>query len=141
MPPPIRRLLETAIYVANVRASRDWYMRVFGIKPLNPGGNDDRLCAMDLPGAQVLLIFVRGGTLQPLHLPGGTIPPHDAQGTTHFAFAIDENQLQPWREHLATLKIAIESEFKWDRGGTSLYFRDPDGHLLELITPGVWPTY
>ena len=26
-------------------------------------------------------------------------------------------------------------------GGESLYFRDPDGHLLELVTPGLWPNY
>lgn len=27
------------------------------------------------------------------------------------------------------------------RGGCSVYFRDPDGHLLELATPGVWINY
>ena len=26
-------------------------------------------------------------------------------------------------------------------GGTSLYFRDPDGHSVEIATPGVWETY
>ena len=30
---------------------------------------------------------------------------------------------------------------KWPRGGESVYFRDPDGHLLELATPGLWPGY
>lgn len=137
--PPFR-LLETAIHVASVPASRDWYARVFNIQPLNPS-HDDRLCAMNLPGAQVLLIFKRGGSTQTLTFPGGTIPPHDSQGTTHFAFAIDQSDLPAWRTHLASLHIPIESEMAWDRGGTSLYFRDPDHHLLELVTPGVWPTY
>jgi catechol 2,3-dioxygenase-like lactoylglutathione lyase family enzyme len=27
------------------------------------------------------------------------------------------------------------------RGGHSIYFRDPDGHLLELATPGLWAGY
>jgi len=134
------RLLETAIHVTDVRASRNWYARVFGIEPFNPN-HDDRLCAMNLPGAQVLLIFKRGGSTKTLTFSDGAIPPHDASGTTHFAFAIPEADLGKWRAHLASLNIPIESEMKWDRGGTSLYFRDPDGHLLELVTPGVWPTY
>lgn len=138
--PPIPRLLETAIYVADVRASRDWYARVFGLTPLNPD-HDERLCPMGLPGAQVLLIFLKGGTTDAVHLPGGTIPPHDASGRIHLAFAIDAAQLEPWRVRLATLDIRVEGEVKWDRGGTSLYFRDPDGHLVELATPGLWPTY
>ena len=25
--------------------------------------------------------------------------------------------------------------------GRSIYFRDPDGHLLELATPGLWSVY
>jgi hypothetical protein len=29
----------------------------------------------------------------------------------------------------------------WPEGSTSIYFRDPDGHLLELVTPGLWPNY
>lgn len=134
------RLLETAIHVADVRAARDWYSRVFHIQPFNPN-HDDRLCAMGLPGAQVLLIFKLGGSTNTLSFPEGVIPPHDSHGTTHFAFAIAESDLAAWRTHLASLNIAIESEMKWDRGGTSLYFRDLDGHLLELVTPGVWPTY
>lgn len=138
--PPFR-LLETAIHVADVAASRAWYGQVFGVKPLNPESNDERLSALGLPGAQVLLIFKRGGSTSTLTFPGGSIPPHDAQGTTHFAFAIAEQDLPAWRTHLSSLGIPIESEMKWERGGTSLYFRDLDGHLLELATPGVWPTY
>ncbi|MFO0859442.1 MAG: VOC family protein [Phycisphaerales bacterium] len=138
--PPFRRLLETAIHVADVRTSREWYAPVFGLRPLNPA-HDDRLCALDLPGAQVLLLFKRGGTTQPLNFPTGVIPAHDSQGNTHFAFAIDTEALEPWRAHLRAIGVVVESEMTWERGGTSVYFRDPDGHLLELATPGVWPTY
>jgi catechol 2,3-dioxygenase-like lactoylglutathione lyase family enzyme len=42
---------------------------------------------------------------------------------------------------LRTQGVAIESETHWARGGRSLYFRDPEGHLLELVTPGIWPNY
>lgn len=40
--------------------------------------------------------------------------------------------------------VALESQVHCgdDRPqGDSLYFRDPDGHLVELITPGCWPIY
>ena len=37
--------------------------------------------------------------------------------------------------------VAIEGATNWSRGGRSIYFRDPDGHLLELATPGLWTVY
>jgi catechol 2,3-dioxygenase-like lactoylglutathione lyase family enzyme len=46
-----------------------------------------------------------------------------------------------WEGRLQERGIPIESRTTWSRGGTSLYFRDPDGHLLELATPGLWETY
>jgi hypothetical protein len=29
----------------------------------------------------------------------------------------------------------------WPRGAKSVYFRDPDGNLAELISPGFWAIY
>ena len=41
------------------------------------------------------------------------------------------------------LRAALRSKARtsWSRGGRSIYFRDPDGHLLELATPGLWAVY
>lgn len=97
--------------------------------------------AYDVAGRGVLLLFVRGGTLEPVETPGGTIPPHDGSGPFHVAFAIHETQLAPWKAHLSVHGVPIESTTDWPRGGQSLYFRDPDGHLLELATPGLWKGY
>jgi hypothetical protein len=36
-------------------------------------------------------------------------------------------------------KISIEKEVSWKDSARSLYFRDPAGNLVELITPGEWP--
>ena len=36
---------------------------------------------------------------------------------------------------------SLEGRTEWPRGGVSVYFRDPDGHLLELATPGLWEGY
>jgi catechol 2,3-dioxygenase-like lactoylglutathione lyase family enzyme len=89
----------------------------------------------------VLLIFRRGATDTASTFEGGSIPPHDGSGRSHFAFAVAAEDLDAWRARLDAEDIAIESEVLWDRGGRSLYFRDPDGHSVELASPGVWPIY
>jgi catechol 2,3-dioxygenase-like lactoylglutathione lyase family enzyme len=89
----------------------------------------------------VLLLFRRGSTLESLHLPGGTIPPHDGSGPIHMAFAIAAAELAAWEKRLGEHNVAIEGRTDWPRGGKSVYFRDPDNHLLELVTPGVWAIY
>jgi catechol 2,3-dioxygenase-like lactoylglutathione lyase family enzyme len=67
--------------------------------------------------------------------------PHDGDGELHIAFAISAAELPRWETWLAENRIAIEERKVWDRGGVSLYFRDPDRHLLEVATPGVWSIY
>ncbi len=76
-----------------------------------------------------------------MRLPGGTIPPHDGRGPLHIPFAIDAADLAAWEERLGSHGVAIEGRTAWPRGGQSHYIRDPDGHLLEFATPGLWATY
>ncbi len=136
--PPVSGVLETGLYVEDVARSREFYVRLFGFPVLV---EDDRLCALDVAGRGVLLLFRRGGAMETIRLPGGAIPPHDGQGQLHYAFAIPPESLDRWLERLAEAGIGVESRVEWPRGGSSLYFRDPDGHLVELATPGVWATY
>jgi catechol 2,3-dioxygenase-like lactoylglutathione lyase family enzyme len=89
----------------------------------------------------MLLLFPRGQSLETVHMRGGTIPPHDGSGPVHIAFSIAADELAAWEAHLDDAEIVIEGRTKWPRGGESVYFRDPDGHLLELATPGLWPGY
>src|SRR5712664_2537191 len=70
-----------------------------------------------------------------------TPTPHDGDGELHLAFAIASAEFSDWEAWLAEKGIAIEEKKKWDLGGWSLYFRDPDRHLLELATPGTWTVY
>ena len=67
--------------------------------------------------------------------------PHDGDGNLHVAFAIPASELEGWRGVLKEKKILIEEETHWERGGRSLYFRNPDHHLVELVTPGCWAIY
>ena len=137
-PPPITGVLETGAYVDDLARARAFYEGVLGFAPMFA---DDRLCAYPVGPASVFLLFLRGATLDPVHLPGGAIPPHDGRGSLHFAFAIAVDSLAAWRARLAEARVSIESEVAWPRGGVSLYVRDPDHHLVELATPGLWANY
>ncbi len=137
-PPAIAGVLETALYVADIDRSQEFYARVFGFQTFF---HDHRMCAMGVPGAQVLLLFRIGATDHPAPAADGMIPPHHGSGHLHLCFAIAREALDDWEAHLAREAITVESRLHWPRGSTSLYFRDPDGHSLEIATPGLWPNY
>ena len=139
------RLLETALYVADLNRSCDFYERVLGLRP-EVGANADKgnlksFRPLQIPGGQILLLFPKGFATTTAILPGGTIPSHDGNGRLHLAFAISAAEIDAWRDRLESHGVLIEGEMDWPRGGTSLYFRDPDGHLVELATPGLWSIY
>jgi catechol 2,3-dioxygenase-like lactoylglutathione lyase family enzyme len=135
--PRVSQILETSLYVDDLDCSRAFYEQIFGFVTIF---HDDRMCAMEVPGEQVLLLFRHGMTKQAAPGPnGGSIPPHHGRGALHLAFAIPFGELAAWEDHLMARDIPVESRLDWPRGGTSLYFRDPDGHSLEVATPGLWP--
>lgn len=136
--PEIRGVLETSLYVSDLERSRSFYTQLFHFPIML---EDERFCALDVCGRQVLLLFRKAAT-GALATPGGMIPQHGADGgSLHVAFAIARDDLDPWERRLAQDRITIESRVQWPRGGKSVYFRDPDGHLIELASPGLWPTY
>ena len=134
--PVVKGILETALYVSDLGVSQKFYERLFGFRPML---RDNRMCGLEVPGRQVLLLFVKDQSNAPNSVPGGTVPPHDGAGRLHLAFRIDPDQLSAWKSRLSELGIPIETEITPPQGGVSLYFRDPDDHLIELATPGLWP--
>lgn len=138
MMPKISGLLETSLYVADLDRAQRFYHDLFGFEVML---SDERMRAMRVVEGQVLLLFVRGGSDQMSAVPGGVIPPHDGAGRVHLAFAISPNDLNAWNRKLEIAGITVESIVSPPQGGVSLYFRDEDGHLIELATPGLWPNY
>jgi len=136
--PTLDGVLETALYTDDMERARTFYESVLGLKPIF---QDQRLTAYGIASRSVLLIFRRGSATQTVTMPGGTIPGHDGSGPLHVAFAIAKDELARWEAHLDARGVAIEGTTDWSRGGRSIYFRDPDGHLLELATPGLWSVY
>ena len=137
MAPRIRGIVETCINVSDIERARRFYERIFGLEAMQ---HDDRFCAFRV-ASDVLLLFRHGGSDHPTAVPGGVIPPHSTVGAGHFALAISRDEIESWRQVLADEEIQIKSETSWERGGHSTYFRDPDGNLLELVSPGVWANY
>jgi catechol 2,3-dioxygenase-like lactoylglutathione lyase family enzyme len=136
--PRLDGILETALYTDDMERARAFYEGTLGLKPIF---TDNRLTAYGVAARSVLLIFKRGSATQTVTMPGGTIPGHDGAGPLHVAFAIGKDELARWEAHLGAHGVPVEGTTDWSRGGRSIYFRDPDGHLLELATPGLWTVY
>jgi catechol-2,3-dioxygenase len=136
--PKIQRVLETALYFEDLPRAGTFYQQVLGTAPLY---QDDRLVALDAGGGTVLLLFRRGGSAAGVPLQAGHIPPHDGAGPVHVALAIPAAEVEAWETHLSASGVKVEARMAWPRGGISLYFRDPEGHSIELATPGIWQTY
>jgi catechol 2,3-dioxygenase-like lactoylglutathione lyase family enzyme len=128
-------IAETALYVDDLERAIGFYTALFGCVILR---RDERFCALRINDAQVLLLFRRGGSSRPTVLAGGTVPAHDGAGPLHVCFGIAAGELGAWEQQLQARGLAIESRVRWNGGAVSLYFHDPDGHAVELATPGVW---
>ncbi len=132
--PHINGILETSLYVENPARSAEFYRRIFGFEvidlPEDEVNDSVRLVPMRAGDRDVLLLFKKGGTRDT-----------DASGSIHIAFGIARSELPAWETWLGMQGIEIELRKTWNYGGQALYFRDPDGHLLEVVTPGVWSIY
>jgi len=133
--PQVNGILETSLYVERPTQSVEFYRRVFGFEPIDTdqeeGITDEtRLCAMRAGDRSVLLLFKKGSTADT-----------NATGAIHVAFGISRSELPAWEAWLGQQRITIEQRKTWKYGGEALYFRDPDGHLLEVATPGVWSIF
>jgi len=126
-------VLETSIYVSDLKRAIAFYERVLGLQTIDefPAG---RGAALQVgPGHSVLLVFVAEVTQR-----GGTFPPHGTTGEGHVAFRVDATEIPAWRERLRQHGVAIEKELTFDKNPPSIYFRDPDGNLLELAVSSIW---
>jgi catechol 2,3-dioxygenase-like lactoylglutathione lyase family enzyme len=131
--PKLDCLLESALYVDDPERSARFYQSLFGFEVITAA---ERVVALSIEGKQVLLLFRKGASA---HLTSP--PPHDGDGHLHLAFAIPAAEFGAWETWLAENGVVIEEKHTWQRGGRSLYFRDPDQHLVELATPGTWSIY
>jgi catechol 2,3-dioxygenase-like lactoylglutathione lyase family enzyme len=132
----LRGVLETVLYVNDLDAAERFYTGVLGLAFVSrePGRH-----VFFRSGQAMFLVFNPLTTAtQTVIINGSRLPVHGAHGQGHAAFRVHEAELPAWRERLRTAGVAIESEVSWPQGGHSIYFRDPAGNSVELVTPAVW---
>jgi glyoxylase I family protein len=111
-----------------------FYRNLLGMRLVEHGVNDDD------PDARHLIFGDadgRPGTLVTcLEYPQLEEGKVGVGSTHHFALAVDSaDELQGWRDYLVSRGVAC-TEVMERSFARSVYFRDPDGHIVELATGG-----
>jgi len=127
---PIETIVETGVYADDLVAAEAFYRDVLGLEMI--GREAGHHVFFRVGASSVLLVFNAAAALK-----GEGLPAHGAHGPGHFAFGVRDG-LEAWKERLAAHGVAVEKEMTWPRGGRSIYFRDPAGNSVEILTPGVW---
>ena len=123
------RILETCLYAENLSEAEEFYHRVLGLEAF--AKVEDRHVFFRC-GAAVFLIF------NPTMTSAEDFLAHGAVGEGHVAFHMRPDEVEGWKAHFESQGVPIESEHSWPGGGISLYFRDPAGNCLEMVTAKTW---
>jgi len=125
------KLNHTIVHSRDPRAAADWFASVFGLpkpKPFGPFldvevGNEVTLAFLDADGMEIQM--------------------------QHYAFLVSEQEFDQIFGRIQARKVKYwadpgqkqEGEINHHFGGRGVYFEDPSGHLLEIITRpyGDWP--
>ncbi|PCI08460.1 glyoxalase/bleomycin resistance/extradiol dioxygenase family protein [bacterium] len=127
-------ILETVLYANSIDEAVWFYHEVLGLDM--PAGQSNLMTLFRIDANQVLLIFDPKISDQ----PGRGVPSHGARGPGHIGLGIQLSDYQAWLDRLSEHGIAIEKEIEWERSylAKSIYFRDPSGNSVELITTDIW---
>jgi len=139
-----RKIVETCIYYSDLVKMKDFYINILGLEFVSE--EKDRHVFLKA-GQSMLLIFNPNKTLANVNVDNGSnstiqLPIHGAitpPSIIHFALEIEKQNYVNAKSVLKEKNIKVENEVTWGKGTNSIYFRDPAGNLVEIITPGSWP--
>ncbi len=126
----ITQIKENCLYVSDLDCSRYFYHQQLHF-PLISQVEGRHIFFR--AGSSILLCFLPEVTQAETKLP-----PHFAHGPQHLAFEVAAGEYAAWKKHLRSQGIEIIYEQHWKDRLYSMYFHDPDGHLLEIVPPGIW---
>jgi catechol 2,3-dioxygenase-like lactoylglutathione lyase family enzyme len=139
--PKLNGLVETALFVEDLPRASAFYEQVLGLKRVK---ESETGCVFRVGEQRYLLLVLREAARNANTAPSGRVlppcalPEQSGRGPGHIAFGVSIEALDSWRGLLVKQGIEILSEVAWERGARGVYFRDPDGHLIELATAGIW---
>ncbi len=127
--PEFPGLTHVALTVTDLKASTEWYSKLFGSEPVLDEDEES--------GAFHHTVFaLSSGMLFGLHTHTGTRAdgPFDERrtGLDHIAFACTQDELKIWHDRLGELGIANRG-IKNAHYGSGISFRDPDNIALEFF--------
>ncbi|MCY4118344.1 MAG: VOC family protein [Caldilineaceae bacterium] len=126
-------VLEFALYVDDLEASQSFYTELLGLPFYSKAEGRHVFLRC---GNRMILLFNAEATA--VSTGGSTdAPVHGAHGAGHLAFAVRENEIDLWKDHLAENGVEIEREIQFGKS-RSIYFRDPSGNSLEIASPRLW---
>lgn len=124
------QIKETCLYVKDLDQTEAFYN---GKLQLEVIGKEEGRHIFFRVGSSVLLCFIAEATTKEVLLPT-----HYGKGNMHIAFEVPKADYHEIRELIRSRDIEIEYEQQWSDDVQSFYFRDPDGHLLEIVPSGMW---
>lgn len=123
------RIKETSLYIEDLDRAEAFYKDKLELKVISKvEGRHIFFWA----GASVLLCFIAEATRTDRKVP------HHGKGNMHIAFEVPAENYEEAKTWIRSKGIVIEHEQQWSDDFFSFYFRDPDGHSLEIVPSGMW---
>lgn len=124
------RIKETALYVKNLDQTEAFYKEKLALKVISKVEGRHVFFRV---GSSVLLCFLAEKTKR-----DNSLPSHYGEGKLHIAFEVPKERYPEIKEEIVSNGIEVEYVEEWGEQYQSFYFRDPDGHLLEVVPQGMW---